>query len=36
MMKNMEIPIDYEERLSWMVDHYNLSENKMNEIIEKK
>lgn len=31
-----EIPIDYNERLSWMVDKYNLSENKMNEIIQKR
>lgn len=31
-----DIPIDYAERLSWMVDKYNLSESKMNEIIEKR
>ena len=31
-----DIPINYEERLAWMVDHYNLSENKMNEIINKR
>ena len=31
-----DIPVDYEERLSWMVDYYNLSESKMNEIIEKR
>lgn len=30
------IPINYEERLEYMIDKYNLSENKMNEIIEKK
>lgn len=27
------IPVDYEERLEWMVDYYKLSSNKMNEII---
>jgi len=31
-----DIPIDYEERLSWMIDKYNLSESKMNEIILKR
>lgn len=28
------IPIDYNERLEWMVDHYNLSSAKMDEILE--
>lgn len=32
--KYSDIPISYEERLAWMVDHYKLSPNKMDEIIE--
>ena len=31
-----DIPIGYEDRISYMVDKYNLSENKMKEIIEKR
>lgn len=31
-----DIPIDYEERISYMIDRFNLSENKMKEIIEKR
>lgn len=27
------IPLDYDERLAWMVDHYNLSPAKMDEIL---
>lgn len=34
--KYKDIPIDYNERLSYMVDHYNLSGSKMSEIIEKR
>ena len=30
------IPIDYEERLQWMIDYFNLSPAKMNEILEKR
>lgn len=30
------IPIDYEERLQWMIDYFNLSPSKMNEILEKR
>ena len=32
--KYSDIPISYEERLAWMVDHYKLSTNKMDEIVE--
>lgn len=31
-----QIPIDYRERIEWMVDHYNLSPSKMNEILNKR
>ena len=34
--KYSEIPRDMEERLNWMIDKYNLSPQKMDEIIEKK
>ena len=34
--KYSEIPRDMEERLNWMIDKYNLSSQKMDEIIEKK
>ena len=34
--KYSEIPKDMEERLNWMIDKYNLSSQKMDEIIEKK
>lgn len=34
--KYSHIPRDYYERLNWMVDYYNLSEKKMDEIIKKK
>lgn len=30
------IPVDYKERLNWMVDHYNISASKMNEILYKR
>lgn len=30
------IPIDYEERLNWMIDKYHLSPSKMNEILTKR
>lgn len=35
-MKYGNIPIDYTERLNWMVDYYNLSPSKMDEILLKR
>lgn len=35
-IKYGDIPNDYYERLSWMIDTYNLSENKMMEIVNKR
>lgn len=35
-MKYGEIPIDFEERLSYMIDRYKLSEKKMEEILSKR
>lgn len=34
--KYHDIPIDYNDRLNWMIDNYNLSSMKMNMIINKK
>ena len=31
-----DIPIDYKERLNWMVDKYSLSPSKMDEILYKR
>lgn len=33
-MKYGDIPVDYNERLSWMVDKYNLTPSKMDEILQ--
>ena len=35
-LKYHDIPRDYEERLSWLINNYKLSPNKMDEIIERK
>lgn len=34
--KYSNIPLSYEERLSWMIDYYNLSPSKMEEILNKR
>ena len=31
-----DIPVDYAERLNWMIDKYNLSTSKMDEILLKR
>ena len=34
--KYADIPRDYNERLAWMIDKYNLSARQMDEIVNKK
>jgi hypothetical protein len=34
--KYSDIPKEYEDRLKWMVDHYNLSEKMMQEIVDRR